>query len=77
MLGLKAGTTTTPSFIYVVTSISHSKVWRLENDSWELVLSFHLVDAGDQTHVTMFGSRSLHPVNHALALVVVFESVFC
>lgn len=38
-------------------------VWRLEDNSQELVLSFHCMGSGDRTQVIRLGSKRLYPLS--------------
>lgn len=42
----------------------HTVVWRSENNSYDLVLSFNYVGLGDQAQVTRLSVRCLYPLNH-------------
>lgn len=41
-------------------------MWRLEDELWELVLSFHLIVSGDQIPVVRIGSKFLYPLRHLI-----------
>ena len=43
-------------------------MWRLEDELWEFVLSFHLTGSGDQIPVVRIGIKFLCPLRHLVSL---------